>query len=492
MDHKQGSILGGDSVANVTTRESPPPPDKGDPVPEGGVKAWFVVVGLACCHFTIHGYINSWGVFRMYYEEEQTHYIGLTPANMRWIGAAQRSLVFFPTVVVRPLFDRGYFEHYFTPASILFVVSLVLTAECTKFWQLLLCQGILSGITAGCLVGNVSAICAQYFKKRSELALALVYGGSTLGGIMYPVVSGVLLPRMGFQWTLRILDWIGFVTLAIASIVSLLEDFVLIEPVSNNLQTVRRRNKNTVKGKTPFFSLKPLRNLAFGLYCLAYALHIIGFFTFATYVSSTAVVRGVTSPEFGYFLIGVLNAVTGLGRIPARWTASKCGSLNVTIPSLAISGTILAGGWTATKNNAGLVMFTIAYGLCAAPFSVLATDSTHLFDVPKNKVDPKDESDPGGTSDTSHVGLRISLLNLFASIGGLVGPLTSGEVNLDVGIRAMAGYAGGCALLASLLLLGTVYMLTDRRLGRELEGNRAAGIRPCDRVNLSPLPTSGR
>ncbi|KAJ8095753.1 hypothetical protein PM082_022860 [Marasmius tenuissimus] len=474
MDHKQGSILGGHSVANAAIRGSPPPPDKENLVPEDRAKTWSVVVGLACCLFTIHGYVNSWGVFRTYYEEEQNHYNGLTPANMRWIGAAQRSLLFFPAVVVRPLFDQGYFEHYFTPASILFVVSLALTAECTEFWQSLLCQGILSGITAGCLVGNVSAICAQYFKKRSELALAFVYGGSTLGGIMYPVVSGFLLPRMGFPWTMRILGWIGFVTLAVTNI------------------TVKRRDKNTVKGKNPFFSLKLLGNLAFGSYCLAYALHIIGFFTFATYVSSTAVIRGVTSPEFGYFLIGVLNAATGLGRIPARWAASRYGPLNVTIPSLAISGAILAGGWTATKNNAGLVMFTIAYGPCAAPFSALATDSTHIFDVQKNKVDPKDESDPGGTSDTSHVGLRISLLNLFASIGGLVGPLTSGEVNLDVGMRAMAGYAGGCALLASLLLLGTVYLLTDRRLGRELEGNCAAGMRPCDRDNVSPLPTSAR
>ncbi|KAK1216425.1 hypothetical protein PQX77_020945 [Marasmius sp. AFHP31] len=423
MDHEQGSILGGNSVANAAIRGSPPPPpNKEDSVPEGGAKAWLVVVGLACCLFTIHGYINSWGVFRTYYE--QKHHIGLTPAEMRWIGAAQRSLLFFPAVIVRPLFDRGYYEHYFTSTSILFVVSLVLTAECTKFWQLLLCQGILSGITAGCLVGNVSAIIAQYFKKRSELALAFVYGGSTLGGIVYPVVSGVLLPRMGFPWTMRILGWISFITLAMANI------------------TTRRGTKNTFKGKTPFFSFKPLRHLAFVLYCLAYAVYIIGFFTFATYVSSTAVVRGVISPEFGYFLIGVLNATTGLGRIPARWASSRYGPLNVIIPSLAISGAILAGGWTAVKNDAGLVVFTIAYGLCSAPHSALAADSIHLFNVPKGNVDSKDEGDLDSTSDTSLAGLRISLLNLFASIGGLVGPLTSGEVNLDVGMRAMAGYAG--------------------------------------------------
>ncbi|KAG7093111.1 hypothetical protein E1B28_009396 [Marasmius oreades] len=62
-------------------------PDIPGTVPEGGTRAWFVVVGLTCCLFTSYGYINSWGVFQTYYE--QNLHIGLDPTTISWIGAAQ-------------------------------------------------------------------------------------------------------------------------------------------------------------------------------------------------------------------------------------------------------------------------------------------------------------------------------------------------------------------------------------------------------------------
>ncbi|KAL0565984.1 hypothetical protein V5O48_016037, partial [Marasmius crinis-equi] len=271
-------------------------------VPEGGTKAWFVVLGLACCLFTTYGYINSWGVFQTYYE--QNLHIGLTPGTISWIGAAQRALFFFPVLIVKRLFERGYYEHFFIPASILLVVSLVLTAECQEFWQLVLCQGILSGLAAGCLVGNISVMCAQYFRKRYELALAIAYGGSALGGVVYPIVAGILLPRLGFPWTMRVLGLIGFVGLMIANL------------------TIRRRLP-PVKRESPFLSLRPLKSPAFALYCLALLFQIIGFYTFTTYVASTAVTTGVASLEFGYFLVAILNATTGLGRVVSNRIAPK-------------------------------------------------------------------------------------------------------------------------------------------------------------------------
>ncbi|KAJ8095748.1 hypothetical protein PM082_022855 [Marasmius tenuissimus] len=426
-DREQASSSDGDTIVKININGWLSLPDLEGSVPEGGARAWFVIVGLACCLFTSYGYINAWGVFQTYYE--QNLHIGLTPATISWIGAAQRAMFFFSVVIVRRLFERGYYEQYFMPASILLVASLVLTAECTEFWQMLLCQGILSGFTAGCLVGNISGMCAQYFRKRYELALAFTFGGATLGGVVYPVVAGIMLPELGFPWTMRILGWIGFVALAITNI------------------TVRRRIK-PAKRETPYVSLKPLKKPAFALYCMALIFQIIGFYTFTTFVASTAVTKGVASPEFGYFLIAVMNATIGLGRVASRWVAPKYGPFNVIITSLAMSGVILVCGWTMVETEAELLTFTVAYALCAAPHNALAYESIYLV---------------GGTGDMS---LRIGLFNLFASIAGLVGPPTSGEINLNVGMRAMAGYAGGCALMASLLLFWSRYLI----LGKKVRG----------------------
>ncbi|KAK1216430.1 hypothetical protein PQX77_020950 [Marasmius sp. AFHP31] len=439
-DREQGSSSGGDTIVNVINIHGwLPLPDIEGSVPEGGAKAWFVVVGLACCLFTTYGYINSWGVFQTYYE--QNLHIGLTPATISWIGAAQRAGFFFSVVIVKRLFERGYYEQYFMPASILLVASLVLTAECTEFWQMLLCQGILSGITAGCLVGNISAMCAQYFRKRYELALAFAYGGSALGGVVYPVVAGIMLPELGFPWTMRILGWVGFVGLAITNI------------------TVRRRLK-PVKRETPFVSFKPLKKPAFALYCMALIFQIIGFYT-----SSTAVTKGVASPEFGYFLIAVMNATTGLGRVASHWVAPRYGPFNVIIPSLAMSGVILVCGWTMVETEAELLTFTVAYALCAAPHNALAAESIYLF---------------GGTGD---LGLRIGLFNLFASIAGLVGPPTSGEINLNVGMRAMAGWMwiDGIAVVVLVEVYYTREEVSRESLRVIVGLNRIEG-------NVSPLP----
>ncbi|KAF9258501.1 MFS general substrate transporter [Marasmius fiardii PR-910] len=385
-----------------------PLPDIPGSVPEGGTRAWFVVTGLTCCLFTSYGYINSWGVFQTYYE--QNLHIGLTPTTISWIGAAQRTLFFLFSVLASRLFDMGYFKRIFAPASFALVLSIFLTGECERFWQFLVCQGVLGGMASGCLVANIAAISAQWFKKRYDLVLGVVYAGSAVGGVVFPVLAGVLLPRVEFKWSMRILSLVCGVGLLIASFA-----------IQRRLPPVERRERGRFINQ-----LRPLKSPAFSMYCLGLLFQVVGFYTFMTYVSSTAVTKGSISPQFGYFLIAVLNGTTGLGRVVANGVVRRFGAFNIIIPTLAISGAFLVGGWPVVDDKVGLVVLTVAYALCAAPHNALASRTISVF----------------STSDSGDVSLRIGLFNVFAAVAGLVGPPTAGEVYMEGGMRALGGYAG--------------------------------------------------
>jgi len=112
--------------------------------PDGGLRAWLVVVGAMCTTFTTFGFVNSWGIFQEYYQQ---HLLKQTPpSNIAWIGSMQYALIFLPGILVGRLFDLGYFRSVLMSSSALLVFSTFLVAECKEYWQFLLCQGFAAGV----------------------------------------------------------------------------------------------------------------------------------------------------------------------------------------------------------------------------------------------------------------------------------------------------------------------------------------------------------
>ena len=59
----------------------------------------------------------------------------------------QYALVFMPGLIVGRIFDMGYTKTPLVLASALLVTATFLTAQCTAYWQFLLCQGIATGVS---------------------------------------------------------------------------------------------------------------------------------------------------------------------------------------------------------------------------------------------------------------------------------------------------------------------------------------------------------
>ena len=56
-------------------------------------------------------------------------------------------MLYAPGLVVGRLLDRGYLRLPVLVASVVFVICMFLTAECTQYWQFLLCQGFGIGVS---------------------------------------------------------------------------------------------------------------------------------------------------------------------------------------------------------------------------------------------------------------------------------------------------------------------------------------------------------
>ena len=118
------------------------------------------------------------------------------------------------------LFDAGYFRLMLIVASIGLVFGLMMLSLATQFYQVLLAQGVLCGISSGLLYTPSISLGPVYFKRHRGLALGLAIGGGSIGGIVYPLVFRRLLSELGFGDAVRIMGVIAFCSLFTATVLS--------------------------------------------------------------------------------------------------------------------------------------------------------------------------------------------------------------------------------------------------------------------------------
>ncbi|KAK7755448.1 hypothetical protein SLS62_002676 [Diatrype stigma] len=183
-------------ASRMTTRswrEPPPPPD-------GGVKAW--------TQFTD---VNSFGSFQTYY----TTTMSQPPSTISWIGSVQTCLTLVIGAFSGRLLDAGLFLPTFLVGSVIQVLGMFLMSISTQYWQLMLTQGVLTGIGGGIFFTPSLALISTYFQKRRGMAVGLATTGNSAGGMIYPLVVRQLLPTIGFPWTARVLAFINLTLLSI-------------------------------------------------------------------------------------------------------------------------------------------------------------------------------------------------------------------------------------------------------------------------------------
>lgn len=144
---------------------------------------------------------------------------------------------------------------------------------CSQYYQIFLAQAVLLGISMGFVTWPPFAVVSRNLPHHRGLALGVITGGSSVGGIVWSIMIEELLTKrnLGFPWTVRVLGFTMLPLLAFACI-------SITEPPKQSQPQPRPALEATVEGgsasptpKPEYASLPLLRSTVFISICVASA-----------------------------------------------------------------------------------------------------------------------------------------------------------------------------------------------------------------------------
>lgn len=236
--------------------------------------------------------------------------------------------------------------------SIGVLIGIFMMSLCSQYYEFFLAQAVLLGISMGFITWPPMAVVSRHLPQHRGLALGIVTGGSSVGGIIWPIMIEQLLTKhkIGFPWTMRIVGFTMLPLLVIAC-VSVMEPPKSNRPLSASNVAVERGSE-----------IKPslFKSSIFTSLCIAFGLGFLGLFIPYFYISSYAAGHGA-SANMSFYMISVVNAASLFGRILPGYLADRFGHYNLMILLLFASG-VIAFCWAAVSNLAGIVVWSAAYG----------------------------------------------------------------------------------------------------------------------------------
>lgn len=232
--------------------------------PDGGLEAWLVVFGAWLCLFVSFGWINCIGVFQEYYQEHLL--IGYSSSTVSWIPSLELFMMFFGGPFCGKTFDNYGPRALLAAGTFFHVFGLMMTSLSTKYYQFLLAQGVCSALGASAVFFAAMSSTGTWFFKRRATAFGIITSGSSLGGVIFPIMVQKLIPKIGYPWTMRAA---AFMILGMLSIANL---------------TVKSRLTPRPKKVDVMEFFRPLKEPAFGILCFAGFLFFFGTFLPFNYV----------------------------------------------------------------------------------------------------------------------------------------------------------------------------------------------------------------
>lgn len=362
------------------------------------------------------GLVNTFGVYQTYYTS--TLLSDSEPSSIAWIGSIQAFLLLAVGCLTGPLYDAGYFRTLMAAGTFFLVFGHMMLSLADKYWQVLLAQGFCIGLGPGFLFVPSVAILSQYFRRRIALSMGIAAAGSSIGGVLYPIVLHKMLPEVGWGWAVRTEGFIALATLI----------------VPNTVMSVRA----LPDGRRKMWDPTALHDMKFILYTIASFIGFMGLYMVFYYIEGFAIDNGYTDANLGFYLLSILNAASTFGRVVPNFIADKIGPFNVFIPAAVLSGTLTLCAMAVTSKG-GVIAVCALYGFASGAF--VSIPPTIMV-----KICPH----PG------IIGTRMGMMFGFTSVGMLIGAPIGGAI-----LRA-DGYNGIWIWGGVLMISGGLMTVTSR------------------------------
>ncbi|OTA64667.1 putative MFS monocarboxylate transporter [Hypoxylon sp. EC38] len=323
-------------------------------------KQWLQILSTFIVFFNTWGFLLTSGVFQSYYELSLIS--DYSSSDISWISTACAFFLLASGLVTGPLYDFGLYKPLLFGGSCLQVFGLMMLSLSTKYYQLFLCQAICVGFGAGMAFTPsvaAAAACLPDPAMRAR-AMGLMASGSSIGGIIYPIMFRYLVSEIGFPWTVRS---IAFVVLALY----LLSFSVLKNPIQRQ-STVRR-----------IFDLSAFRDVPFMMLSIASLLSSIAFYIPLLYLPLFTEVRIPSiDPSLTLNLLPILNGASVVGRLLAGFIAAIFGPTETILVCLVL-GSVILFSWIAVTTVAGTIVWTVFWGMISGILVTLPGAFIPLF-----------------------------------------------------------------------------------------------------------------
>ena len=213
-DHSGTANTDGDSLTRVQSEK--PSVNNIKSVPNGGLNAWLQVLSSFFVFFNTWGIVNAFGIYQTYYEHGILK--GSSPSDISWVGSLSAFLLMLTGTFGGPIYDKGFIRELMAVGSFLIVFGQMMLSLSSEYWHVLLSQGFCIGIGTGCIFVSGVAILSTHWSTKLATATGIAATGSSIGGMLYPIIFYKLQPRVGFAWATRSLGFLALGTLLISNI----------------------------------------------------------------------------------------------------------------------------------------------------------------------------------------------------------------------------------------------------------------------------------
>jgi MFS family permease len=291
---------------------------------------------------------------------------------------------------------------------------MMMTSLATHYWQVMLAQGIVVGLGMGCLFTPAAAIIPTWFSTRKAAAIGLAASGSSIGGVIYPIIFRQLQPQIGAAWATRVIAFVALAGMLFA------------------LAVMRTRIPPRAKR---LIELGAWKEPPFAFFVVGNFFGFMGTYIPLFYLQTYAIQRGYTDENLGFYLLAILNAGSTFGRIIPNFIADKAGTLNILVPT-SLAAAILTWAWIGIQNGPGVVVFAVLYGFFSGTYVSLAPITTVTLS-PSLDV----------------VGARMGMVFAVASLGLLIGTPIGGAI-LEHSWVGLQSWGAACIVVATFCMIG--------------------------------------
>ncbi|KIV88723.1 hypothetical protein PV10_08377 [Exophiala mesophila] len=389
--------------------------------PDIGIRPWLQVVAGFLLMFNTWGMIFSFGTFQTYYTSEGGLQDTSSTSAVAWIGSIQAFLLLFGAAFMGRYFDMGYYRQLLVSGTCLIVFGVMMTSLATKYYQVLLSQGICLGFGTSCLLVPSVGLPSTWFERKRGLAVGIVSSGASVAGIILPIVVRHLIRVVGFGWATRIMGFICLATLSVS--------MALAKP------------RLPPRGRGTFIEYSALTQPEFAIYLAGLSVSMLGLYTFFTFVEEWAVSIGLEISGLPLvYLLPILNAASIMGRLIPSFISDYLGPLNTQAPALLICG-ISALSWLAVDSPGPLIALIVIYGFASG--AVICLPPVAIASM---------------TEDLRSFGGRMGCMFLAISGTSLAGPPINGAIIQ----HAKTTYDGARIFSGTVMIVAAALLWTSR------------------------------